>query len=584
MPRPSNRTHSRHQRLRRFETLESRNLLATLVNPSFESPDIGNFQENNPATGWTGGPVALPGAHANAGPGVVQNGGSYGAPTAPNGTQAALLKSSAYMEQEISDFVVGTEYSLSYWTAPRGTQSNNVVVSIGGTEIDNYTVPGSSAYAKRTITFVATAETMTLRFETTIAPGDQSIFLDHIELDNGPSADASGPYVIGFGDAVNQSITLDASASVDPDGNPITLYSWDLDGDEDFDDAVGVSPTLTADDLAGFGISAAGTYPIALKVTANGLESAVATSTIQVSHTVIDDDGNLNVYGTSGNDRIILSFSAGIQVRLNNKLLGKFDTIDKVIVHGQQGNDTITGSGSFAVKMEVYGGEGNDYVASGSASDTLVGGSGNDRLLAGAGDDLLYGGDDSVEATDSGNDTLAGGLGIDTIYGGDGVDNISGDAGDDLLFGEAGNDRLFGLAGNDIIRGGDGVNHIDGGAGHDILVGGSMVDKIYGQAGRDLILGGAGNDSLYGGNDTDLIVADESDSDTKEDIDLQEILDLLATDGDTGDYSTYFNSSTILSYSADSIYGQAAADVVFHTTLDKLLSKTVGDIYTDLEI
>ncbi len=60
--------------------------------------------------------------------------------------------------------------------------------------------------------------------------------------DFAPVPDANGPYVIGEGDL----LALDASASLDPEGDPLT-YRWDVDGDGDFDEnVVGVNPTRSA--------------------------------------------------------------------------------------------------------------------------------------------------------------------------------------------------------------------------------------------------------------------------------------------------------------------------------------------------
>ncbi len=65
-----------------------------------------------------------------------------------------------------------------------------------------------------------------------------------------PTADAGGPYTIHEGD----SLTLDASASSDPDGDQLT-YFWDVNGDGNFNDASGVSPTLSWQQLQALGIT-----------------------------------------------------------------------------------------------------------------------------------------------------------------------------------------------------------------------------------------------------------------------------------------------------------------------------------------
>ena len=71
---------------------------------------------------------------------------------------------------------------------------------------------------------------------------------------NCPHPDA-GPAYLAFHDVAFQ---LDASGSSDPDGDDLS-YAWDLDNDGQFDDAVGVSPTVT--------FSQIGTFTIAVQVT-----------------------------------------------------------------------------------------------------------------------------------------------------------------------------------------------------------------------------------------------------------------------------------------------------------------------------
>ena len=56
-----------------------------------------------------------------------------------------------------------------------------------------------------------------------------------------PLAEAAGPYTCPYlGD-----VQLNGSGSNDPDGGSIQSWLWDLDGDSDFDDATGSTPTLT---------------------------------------------------------------------------------------------------------------------------------------------------------------------------------------------------------------------------------------------------------------------------------------------------------------------------------------------------
>jgi phospholipase C len=83
---------------------------------------------------------------------------------------------------------------------------------------------------------------------------------------NSPSATAGGPYTILEG----QSVNLDASASFDTDGNPISSYSWDINGDGVFGDATGVKPTVTWTQLQALGISEGGTYHMEVQETDSG--------------------------------------------------------------------------------------------------------------------------------------------------------------------------------------------------------------------------------------------------------------------------------------------------------------------------
>jgi phospholipase C len=67
---------------------------------------------------------------------------------------------------------------------------------------------------------------------------------------NGPTASAGGPYAIAEG----QSLTLDASQTIDPRGLPMT-FKWDLTGSGVFNSALGMQPTLTWQQLQALGLT-----------------------------------------------------------------------------------------------------------------------------------------------------------------------------------------------------------------------------------------------------------------------------------------------------------------------------------------
>jgi hypothetical protein len=113
-----------------------------------------------------------------------------------------------------------------------------------------------------------------------ITVGDTSEFSRDLSIEVPPTAAAGGPYSIHEGD----SLTLDASASSDSDGDPLT-YSWDLNGDGIFGDATGVSPTLTWAQLQALGVGDETSTPINVRVRVSDVNCGTTTSpatTLQV--------------------------------------------------------------------------------------------------------------------------------------------------------------------------------------------------------------------------------------------------------------------------------------------------------------
>jgi VCBS repeat-containing protein len=90
-------------------------------------------------------------------------------------------------------------------------------------------------------------------------------------VNDAPVADPNGPYVANVGEL----LLLDGTGSSDVDGDPLT-YSWDFDYDgvTFTEDATGATPSHT--------YTVVGTYTVALIVSDTLLDSAIATTTVDV--------------------------------------------------------------------------------------------------------------------------------------------------------------------------------------------------------------------------------------------------------------------------------------------------------------
>jgi Ca2+-binding RTX toxin-like protein len=216
-----------------------------------------------------------------------------------------------------------------------------------------------------------------------------------------------------------------------------------------------------------------------------------------------DPAGEVNkvtVNGTATN--LTLQDQAGIDIapkdeqfftRLSNNKVKVKEFVNKVVLDTGSKNDFVRAGGA-RVETEMFLGDGDDCVVSGSrVTDKIHGQAGNDIIRSSSGDDFLYGGD--------GDDKLWAAAGNDTMEGGAGNDMLRGGGGNDVMLGGAGNDMMVGDHGDDTLYGGDGHDSLRGGAGQDDMYGGEGCDLFFAKlAGRDVdghIDGGSGADIMF---------------------------------------------------------------------------------------
>ncbi|MFO0851345.1 MAG: calcium-binding protein [Gemmataceae bacterium] len=282
----------------------------------------------------------------------------------------------------------------------------------------------------------------------------------------------------------------------------------------------------------------------------------------------VSSDGVLKIAGDSANDAVTVWSPNPDQIAVRAGTLSRAypaEWVKQISFYGFGGNDRFESTAS--VPTLADGGDGNDFLSTGSRNDTLIGGRGNDTYHFELNRKL---GSDRIEETFSGDtDTLefwasvavdvnlnnptltgradgmvhpwlqlrlasgwlenvTGGYGDDKIVGSNWHNVLIGGGGNDDLFGMGGDDQLYGEAGADVLHGGDGSDvlwgqgqddWLNGDGGDDILHGGDGADRLgadgpiddpgndwmNGDWGDDVVRGGTGNDTLCGGRENDWV-------------------------------------------------------------------------------
>ncbi|GAA0271900.1 hypothetical protein GCM10009000_104540 [Halobacterium noricense] len=225
----------------------------------------------------------------------ITEGGSY------TSTTQSLSESADTFNYNVSS--LGANVTLELYNASDSTLINSKTVSATGS--GSFDVSSSSATSVYVVINVpddadgTTSETTTVDSVSLVASND-SPSADFVDSDNAKTV------------AVNESVTIDASASSDPDSSDTLSFDWDKNGDGTFTDATGSSITISK--------SSAGTYNPAVKVTDGNGGSATATYTLTVENAT--GSAEITVNDPSGN---VLS---GATVELKNSSGTVVSTVD----------------------------------------------------------------------------------------------------------------------------------------------------------------------------------------------------------------------------------------------------------------
>jgi hypothetical protein len=187
--------------------------------------------------------------------------------------------------------------------------------------------------------------------------------IDVLSSTNGaPTADAGANQTV----TVGSNVTLDASGSSDPDGDPLT-YSWDFTGDGT-EDATGVSPSTSYDTV----------------------DSHTATLTVEDEHGATDTD-TVTITAEESTQTVEFNVTNSTGDAIENATINVSDSNDTVVaeletdVDGLASTSLADGDYSYSVDAEGYDSEDGNITVSDSTENVDVTLSEEDTLGGGGG-------------------------------------------------------------------------------------------------------------------------------------------------------------------------------------------------------
>ncbi len=346
-------------------------------------------------------------------------------------------------------------------------------------------------------------------------------------LDTSGQLGPGGPYRIAEGD----SLSLQVDAAALPGGGAGYSFTWDINGDGLFGDALGPAPTLAWSQLQALGIADG---PEAWRVSVRATSGGTSTESLATS-----------LYVADAPPRAALLGSGGIRGELRSFTLQFLDPGDDVMPSGNVTYDidwngdgsydeSLTGPRTGVNVSHRFSQSGTASVGVRVTSGTVVVDTRSfpitttDWALRDDGQgqtDLWWGGTPGIDGVyfytgTAGRVTIFAQLENLTLV--NKVSQVSGVTGRVLAWGYEGADALVaefltsrvaifdGGPGNDTLVGGFLGDVLEGGEGDDLLIGGTQAtdggDWLSGGEGRDLLIGHRGADSLLGGAGEDLLV------------------------------------------------------------------------------